>query len=105
MSLQSWRPWAERVGATTAAEVLAEEEANIAGGMFVQARVEWVKTQSPKGVVAMLLGLSAGRTKSSLGSCWELGSGLVPLLLIGVYIYIHISIYIYIYNPPAAFYN
>jgi hypothetical protein len=31
MSLQSWRPWAESVGAKTA-EVLVE--ADIAGGMF-----------------------------------------------------------------------
>jgi hypothetical protein len=52
--------------------------------------------QSPKGVVAVLLGTSAGRGDSLGGSWWELGSGVVSLLLI-LGIYIHIYIYIYIF--------
>jgi hypothetical protein len=45
----------------------------------------------------MLLGSSAGREDSLGGSWWELGSGGVSLLLIGVYIYIYIYMYTYTY--------
>jgi hypothetical protein len=73
-------------------------EADIVGRRGEEVQVERVEGwQSPKGVVAMLLGAGAGREDSLGGSWWEWGSGGVSLLLIGVYIYIYIYIYVYIH--------